>query len=293
MQLVWEERGRTYTASFKEVEKAFVKDVFRETAIRILELIDKPKSLSEIAEELNITPQTALYHLRRLRKANAVTVENGRFYRRISDAYGVILARKEAKGKTAPRYLERFFHPFAKNGVWTSKIVVGAPDPHGYYLQRARDGHYATVLGMFIGRYFDVRGFPVKVDTDVSYLWKEEDLVLIGGPVANTITFELVEERNVFFDVEKPWMLKGRKVYTAENVGLIAKVNLEDRWYLLLAGISALGTKASVMALTSHTEELLTKYDEGEFYWIVEGLDKDGDGTIDTVRVLEWGKVGN
>ena len=289
MRVIWEERGKTFTAPFSPVKKEVIGRIFSGTALRILEVLDKPRTLSEVAKEIGITPQTALYHLRRLKDAGVVVIESGKFYRRTGDAFGVILSRNEVRGTPVPRYLERFFHPFAQDGVWRSHVVVGAPDPHGYYLQRARDGHYATVLGMFLGKHFRTSGFPVKIDTDISYRWKEEDLVLIGGPVANTVSFELIEERNLFFDLDRPWMLKGRRVYTGENVGLIAKVSLDDRWYLLLAGVSALGTKASVMALTSHTDELLTNYKGGEYYWIVEGLDRDGDGTIDTIRLLEHG----
>ncbi len=289
MQLVWEEGGRRYVASFRPVGEGL-----SASALRILRLLDTPKTLAELAAEIGTTPQAVFYHVKRLRKAGLVRVvgKGGRqAYVRTADAYGVVFRRREAiPSAPVPRAIHRFFSPLVEDGRWTATIVVGAPDPHGMYLQRARDGHYAGALGFFLGRYFSFSGFPVRVDTDMLTEWQMRDLLLLGGPVSNVVSLELVERRKAFFDLDRPWMILGRRgQYTDQNVGIIAKLNVGNHWYILLAGVSALGTKASVYALIHGWEELLPKYRDGEYYWIVAGLDRDGDGQIDMTEVLEHG----
>ena len=289
VHLVWEERGKKLRADFHKLHPDVASSVLSPTAYRILQSLEEPKTLTDLAQELSLTPQAVLYHLKKLLRSGSVTKFPDGSYVRSADAYGVILKGREVAPAHVPRAIEEFFSPFAEGGMWRATIVVGVPDPHGYYLQRARDGHYVGVLGFFLGRYFSFKGFPVRVDTDVSYLWRERDLVLIGGPVSNTVTFELVEETGLFFDPERPWSLKGKKLHTEGNVGLVAKVEHGGRWYLLLAGISALGTKASILALSGYWESLLPSYPGGEYYWIVQGVDVNGDGEIDTITVLEHG----
>lgn len=293
MHVVWEQRGRRYVASFLPVDPSSSHAVLSPSAVRVLKALDVPRTLGELAKILGMTPQAVHYHLKRLVELGIVRVEGTaekKAYVRSADAYGVVLGRHEALQSHVPRPIERFFSPLARGGVFRSVIVVGAPDPHGFYLQRARDGHYSGVLGLFLGRYFAFSGFPVRVDTDILAGWDERDLLLVGGPVSNVISFELAEKTGRFFDLQRPWMIIGRRtVYTEQNVGIISKQRYRGHWYIMLAGVSALGTKAAVIALTQRWEELLTKYPGGEYYWIVQGMDKNGDGQIDLIKVLEQG----
>jgi hypothetical protein len=71
---------------------------------------------------------------------------------------------------------------------------------------------------------------------------------------------------------------------------MIAKVEnpwRRGKWILVLAGLHYPGTIASLLALTDHTDALLEGYDGGEMYRVVQGLDRDGDGRLDDVQVLE------
>jgi len=48
------------------------------------------------------------------------------------------------------------------------------------------------------------------------------------------------------------------------------------------------GTKACILGLTKYHKELLKNYD-GEKEWgvLIRGLDKDGDGKVDAIEVIE------
>jgi len=272
-----------------------------ETKLKILKAIaEQPKDLTTIAEEIGTTEQNAHYHLSSLVSAGVVSVIYGekKLYTLNADAFGYVLREgKPFRGKTTPGMIETFFRPLAEDGKLKANIVVGAPDPHGAFMQRARDGHYVGVLGLFLGQFFSFNDFPVMVDTDVrAERMLDKNLILLGGPAANTATWELLDQREIFFDVDNPWMIKGKKdVYGDDNYGLVAKFRNpydEENWILLLAGVRAIGTKAAVIALSNYWEQLLANYREGkEFYWIVQGFDRNADGHIDFIQLKEYGEV--
>jgi len=246
-----------------------------ETKLRILELLRSgPKDL-----------------------ADAVMEEKKR-YVLTSDAFGYIVgAGRPYRGRTTPGMVETFFYPLAEDGELRANIVVGAPDPHGAFMQRARDGHYVGVLGLFLGQFFAFRDFPVMVDTDVrAERLLGENLILLGGPAANTATWEILDQRKIFFDVDNPWAIRGKRdIYGDDNCGLVAKFRnpySEENWVILLAGVRAVGTKATVIALTNYWEQILSNYRKGkEYYWIVQGFDRNADGHIDFIQVKEYGEI--
>jgi len=93
---------------------------------------------------------------------------------------------------------------------------------------------------------------------------------------------------------DKYWKIDNKinnKKYIGENVGLITKlVNPYDKSksIILLSGLHLSGTKASTIAISEFSERILKQYIPGkEYYCVFEGLDRDSDGEIDDVRVLE------
>ncbi len=271
------------------------------TKLKILEALkEQPRTLGEIAEMLGTTEQNAYHHLRALADSGIVLVDYGerKRYRLGAEAFGYVLRMdRPFKGRTTPGAIDAFFKPLAEDGALKTNIVVGAPDPHGAFMQRARDGHYVGVLGLFLGRFFTFDNFPVMVDTDVrAERLLDKNLILLGGPAANTATWELLDQRKIFFDVDNPWMIRGKKdVYGDDNYGLVAKFRNpydENNWIILLAGVRAVGTKAAVIALTNYWEQILSNYREDrEFYWIVQGFDRNADGHIDFIQVKEYGEI--
>ena len=119
-------------------------------------------------------------------------------------------------------------------------------------------------------------------------------MILVGGPVANIITMELNGQLAVNFDWKQVWRMESSRTkrhYADEQVGLIAKVR--NPWnpshaVVLLSGLHAVGTMAAILGLTQSTDEVLEGYTQGEdFYRVVAGQDRDADGRLDAVSILE------
>jgi hypothetical protein len=96
----------------------------------------------------------------------------------------------------------------------------------------------------------------------------------------------------VNFDWDKNWFIQADKMrYLDENAGIIAKVKNpwdDSKSVIVLAGVRSIGTKACILALTQHHEKILEKYDRHkDFYCVVRGLDRDGDGQLDDIEILE------
>jgi len=167
--------------------------------------------------------------------------------------------------------------------------------PHGPFLSVAADGHYGFQLGLFLGRYVEMPSdFMVRLDVDVkSEKLFTANMILLGGPGTNIITAMVNNSLSIKFPEHNYWagVLTPRQTYTSEFVGIVAKTPNPfnpQKTVITLAGPRAAGTKAAVVALTQKWEELLSEYD-GREKWaaVVQGLDLDGDGKIDSVEVLE------
>jgi len=82
-----------------------------------------------------------------------------------------------------------------------------------------------------------------------------------------------------------------KRHYADEQVGLIAKVRSPwnpSRAVVLLGGLHAVGTMAAILGVTQSADDVLDGYKPGEdFYRVVAGQDRDADGRIDTVSILE------
>ncbi|MBS7647101.1 helix-turn-helix domain-containing protein [Candidatus Bathyarchaeota archaeon] len=270
----------------------------------------------QIAKQLGVHEQKVYYHVRKLAKAGAITVVRqegkkgaiAKYYRATSPAFGIELPNGyKTVGMVLPSWLEepvqKFFGEFLReDGVFNGKIVVGSPLPHGPFRTSARDGHYASHLALFLGQFARVpEDFTVKLDVDVKAEKEEKNnLILVGGPGTNLLTQELNEYLPIKFNMqpsEQGFLFGGLvsaktgRVYTADSVGLIAKIiNPWDssKWVIVLAGNKAVGTKACVLALTNFWKKTLEKYRDGEpFAAVIQGLDLDGDGKVDSVEVLE------
>ena len=119
-------------------------------------------------------------------------------------------------------------------------------------------------------------------------------MILVGGPVANIITMDLNPHLAVNFDWKQVWRMESsrtRRPYADEQVGLIAKVRNPwnpARVIVLLSGLHAVGTMAAILGLTRFADDVLDDFTPGEdFYRVVAGQDRDGDGRLDAVSVLE------
>lgn len=270
----------------------------------------------EIAKQLGLHEQKVYYHIRKLLKAEAITMTReekrkgatAKYYRAVSPAFGIEFKQgyrtiERLSLLCMDERIQRFFREFIKEGgAFEGKIVVGSPMPHGPFKTSARDGHYASHLTFFLGQFCKMPGeFAIKLDVDVKAEKEERNnLVLVGGPGTNLLAQELNDYLPIRFNMqssEQGFLFGGlvsektSRVYTADVVGLVAKiVNPWDRTkrVIVLAGNKAVGTKACVLALTDFWKKTLQNYSgEDAFARVIQGFDLDGDGKVDSIEVLE------
>jgi len=270
----------------------------------VQEVAKSPDYVSRLARRLKVHEQTVYYHVNRLRKAGVLRVASTERVKGsqsaslvpCAEAFAVALAGRgtTSMAPSAPEELRRFFADFSRDGALDAWIVMGAPTPHGPFLTAARDGPYAVQLGLTLGSFLAPRGgMQMLLDTDARGARMRENLIVIGGPVANIVTQELNPHLPVRFDWQQSWRLRSGDrgpSYVEEEVGLVAKIRNPadpDRWVLVLAGVHTAGTVAAILAVTERSRDLLRGHQGGAFTAVVRGLDRDGDGRIDDVAVIE------
>jgi DNA-binding transcriptional ArsR family regulator len=294
-----------------------LKSALNSLSWRILQLLSQREMYPmEMAKTLEIHEQKIYYHIRKLQKAGVVKVVReeekkgavAKYYKASFPALGVELPFGYRTIEIAPipemgGRMGEFLSPFLrKEGSFDGKIVVGSPDPHGPFKARARDGHYASYLTFYLGRFADLpEDFAIKLDVDVK-VEKEEsnNLILVGGPGTNLITQEINEFLPMRFNMmpsKHGFLLGGLiseetgNVYTGDTVGLVAKIVNpadEEKRIIVLAGNKAVGTKACVLALTRFWKETLKNFtNQQRFATVIQGFDLDGDGKVDSIEVLE------
>ncbi|MDG6223340.1 MAG: helix-turn-helix domain-containing protein [Candidatus Bathyarchaeota archaeon] len=300
-------------AVFEDPE--LLKTVLNKLSWKILELLSQTEMYPmEVAKKLGIHEQKVYYHIRKMWKAGVIKVVReeekkgavAKYYKASFPAMGIELPFGNQKIAKLPirnidEKIKQFLCPLITDNMFDGKIVVGSPDPHGPFKAKARDGHYAAYLTLFLGQFVDLpEDFVVKLDVDVK-AEKEEDnnLFLVGGPGTNLITQEFNKFLPINFNMipsDHGFVLGGlvsektKKVYTADTMGLIAKIPNpfnKEKTVIILAGNKAVGTKACVIALTKFWQKCLKKFDQQEFATVIQGFDLDGDGKVDSIEVLE------
>ncbi|HKM59728.1 MAG TPA: helix-turn-helix domain-containing protein [Candidatus Bathyarchaeia archaeon] len=283
---------------------------------KILTMLSKKEMYPlEIAKQLGMHEQKIYYHIRKLAKAGAITVDReekkkgatAKYYKTVSPAFGIEFPQgykpiQNMCTLSVDKQLQDFFREFISNGIFDGKIVVGSPQPHGPFKTSARDGHYAAHLALFLGQFAKMPSeFAVKLDVDVKVEKEEKNnLILVGGPGTNLLTQEINEylpTKFIMKSSEQGFLLGGLssektlQVYTSDVSGLIAKI--ANPWdntkrIIILAGNKAVGTKACVLALTNFWKKTLQKYKgQDKFAVVIQGFDLDGDGKVDSIEVNE------
>jgi DNA-binding transcriptional ArsR family regulator len=300
-------------AVFEDPER--LKSVLNKLSWKILQLLSEQEMYPmEVARKLKLHEQKVYYHIRKLTKAGAIKVVReeekkgavAKYYKAAFPAMGIELpfGYQRINGFAATSIDEKmksFLSPIIKDGGFDGKIVVGSPDPHGPFKAKARDGHYAAYLTLFLGQFVDLpEDFPIKLDVDVKAEKEESNnLILMGGPGTNLITQEFNEFLPIRFNMmpsEHGFLLGGlvsektQKVYTADNMGLIARIDNpwdKNKKVIVLAGNKAVGTKACVLAITKFWKKTLKNFGDEKFAVVIQGFDLDGDGKVDSIEVLE------
>ncbi len=282
-----EKNGKLYAIPAAEVKKFPGSPL----AMKILALLVKeglyPK---EISRRLKENEQKIYYHIRRMKKNGLVEVASmeeragavAKIYRLRNPAFFMRFG-EFAPAARIPKS-SSWLKPFVAGGRLNARIIVGSPDPHGPEKTRSRDAYYAVDLGLFIGTFLTGSGSSVCLDTEVTGM--EENMIVIGGPVVNRVTKKINGRMPVRFDEKKNiYSSLTRKTYRGDDFGLIVKLrNPFDgrKEILVIAGKRYSGTKAAILAFLRNFAEI-----EESNAHVVEGLDSDGDGIVDDVRIVE------
>ncbi len=286
-----------------------MKNLGNDIKIKIISLLDKkPMYPSELAVTMKTNEQNLYYHTNQMLKSGILEISERKEIRgtvakklRPSKMNFSFSLSKEWKdidtlSKTgANKKLESFLSKYMTDNLFDGSIVVGNPDPHGPFKARARDGHYAIDLAFFLGNILKIPDtFTTNLDVDIKIEEAKESIILVGGPVTNMHVSALNKHLPVKFSDDKPWGIiseRTNKRYSEETNGLITKIpnpfnNEKD--IIVIAGVSAVGTKAAVIAFTRHYHSLLQNFtDQKAWGAVINGFDLDGDGKVDSIELLE------
>lgn len=276
---------------------------------RILVLLSSgPKYPAEMARSLGAHHQTVYYHIGRLEKAGLITrvkseqIRGGEanLFALASDGYAVEFP---VKGEPLPtlrssgrsKALGMFFKEFFDDGEFDGWIVVGSPVQHGAAGTQARDGHYAVQLGFALGQFVNLPArFPVKLDVDLrAEKLLSSNLIVVGGPRNNVVAEELNPHLPLKFSQGGFWSAivdDEGKTYASELDCLVEKVqNPWDRTKtcVVIAGLTGAGTKAAIIGVCNQADELFERYRSGTYAALLRGVDRDGDGKVDSAQVLK------
>lgn len=309
-KLLFDPKSRGGTA--KRVLVSEKPDPFRPASGRVGQkilalLVDGPKYPAEMARALQAHHQTVYYHIGRLEKAGLIakvrseSIRGGEanLFALSADGYAVEFP---VKGESLPtlqsssrsRALGRFFKEFLHDGEFDGWVVVGSPLQHGGGGTQARDGHYAIQLGFALGQFVNLPSiFPIKLDVDVrAERLLGSNLVVVGGPRTNVVTEDLNPHLPIRFKQGGFWgsiVDDQGNSHTSEMDCIVAKVR--NPWNpamtcIVAAGLTGAGTKAAIIGICNFADLIFEKYRGGDYTSLLRGIDRDGDGKVDSVQVL-------
>lgn len=274
-----------------------------ELAVKIIgEIAKQPTCAMDIARRLKQNEQKIYYHLRKMRSAGIVRL-NGVEHRygmtaKMFELVSPVIAAKlyeagyevKSLNPAVDSSVSEFFSPFIKDGKLDSKIIVGDPYPHGEYDAPANEGSFLIDLLLLFGGLIKDLKFPAySLDTEVKNSDLKNNLILIGNTRTNIIINKMNGNIAIKFD-ESGNLISKDSIYSDPRTGIILKCAnpfSKNKKILMIGGVRTRGLRTSVIALTQCFDTIADKRADGDFVRIVEGYDKDGDGIIDSIKVLE------
>ncbi|MBI4014695.1 MAG: S-layer protein [Candidatus Aenigmarchaeota archaeon] len=250
-------------------------------------LAKRPSYAKEIARALGEEEQKIYYHVRGLEKLKLIKKQRERImggavarYYALSSPSFFVRFGEFSPASVIPQE-SAFLYPLIEHGRLNACIVLGSPDPHGPEGARARDAYYAVDLALFLGSHLMESAPSVVLDTDIDREGMKGNLIIVGGPVTNRVAKIMNDSLPVRFAGKDVYSSATKKMYKSENTGIIVKTKNplnKESTVLLLAGKRHAGTKAAILALYRSF---------AKNYAVVEGIDSDGDGIVDDVKILE------
>lgn len=307
MRIVTRAKGEISSLPAKELNISQIKALGSDLAQKILfNIADKPNYPKALAKKMKVHEQKIYYHIRNLEKAGVIQTAKteivhgakANFYSLAEPSFVIRFKKFETTQKISE--LEEqpvsFLEPFIENGKLNALVIVGSPDPHGPEKARSRDGYYAIDLALFLGTFLEsLPCLHVRLDTEVRTEDLQNNLILVGGPVVNTITGKINNKLPVKFDKKNNWAISSgvsKKIYHSDESGVIEKIKNpfnSKKQILLVAGKRYTGTKAVMIAFLKYFKEIISgnKFNNKIMAKVVEGIDMDADGQVDDVEILE------
>jgi len=266
---------------------------------KILSLLkNKEMYPMEIAKVLRMNEQTIYYHIKKLSKMKIIKPTRKIFVGGIKATYFSLSSdafffkvREFKRIIKIPQKLPKILKGIIENGNLISKIVVGSPISHGDFGTFSRDIESVSDLSLFIGSFLEVPNIATIRDTMVKNI--KQNLIIVGGPRVNGIMKKMNSKLPIFFD--KNWKIVSTlsgKTYSGDNIGIIMNIEnpfIKKNRVLIVSGKSHRGTKSSIISLIKHFEKIgeKNKFSKKYIAHVVRGMDKDYDGIIDDVEILE------
>ncbi len=307
MLVIEKAKGRIVSLPAKELSPGQAKHLTSSLARRILvELARKQAYPMDLAKKLKVNEQKIYYHIRKLEKARIIEVAKteivqgtqANFYSVVQPAFVVRFREFEETRRIAGMEEEpiSFLEPFIEDGQLNATVIVGSPDPHGPEKARSRDGYYGIDLALFLGTFVNsITRLNVKLDTEARTEDLKNNLIIVGGPVINTVTAKINSKLPVRFDKQNNWDVKSTvsgKTYHTDETGIIVKARNPfnpKKYVLVVAGKRYAGTKAVMIAFIKKFNEIIkgNNHNNKIDAKVVEGVDLDSDGIVDDAEVLE------
>jgi hypothetical protein len=272
---------------------------------KIFRAFSKPSCPMDVSRELGIHEQKVYYYINKLKAAGLIkelkTEQRhgalARFYQATNECIAIATGnvKFESLPVKSPEKAGQLF-PFVEDGKLNATIVVGSPDPHGPWKARASDACCAIDFALFMGSFSSGEGLPnYRLDVEVRDKVMKGNMVLIGGPTVNMITREVNASLPVYVDADNERDIVSRvtgKSYNGDECGMVSIIKNPanpQKKIMVLAGKRFAGTRAAVLAVVKHLDELMegNVHDRKIKSRVVKGFDMDGDGIIDTAEFLE------
>ena len=309
--IVEQKNGKIFSLITKLLEPKHLKVALSPLAWKILKtLAENPSYPKEIGEKLKMNEQKVYYHIRNLEKAGLIEKLReekrqgalAKFYTLTDYAFTVLLKPLEESQKVfqLKKEYKNFLEPFITDGKFNALIIIGSPEPHGQTKSRGKDV-FTIDLGLFFGTFLNyIPEFSTKLDTEVNEADLKNNLILIGGPGINIITQKVNSKLPISFQrirEKENWYsafhsnISGKDYTEEENAIIVKTKNPFDKTkdILVIAGRRSYGTRAAILAFLKNFDEICkgNSYDHKVFARVVEGIDKNSDGVVDSVEFLE------
>jgi DNA-binding PadR family transcriptional regulator len=310
--LVEEEDGEISSLHARVMKPSELKSALSPLAWKIMELLaERPYYPKEMSKKMKIHEQKIYYHIRNLEKAKLVEIVREerrqgaitKYYSITEPAFALMLKPMEHSSKIFKIKDEQreFLEPFIQDGKFNALFVLGSHEPHGPTKEVGHDGVYAANMALFFGSFLNyVPKASVKFDTEIKKTSMKSNLILIGGPAVNSIIADInsklpirfgkVQYKNNYYDSFHSNL--SNKTYSDENYGLIVKIRNpydKEKSILVIGGRKFKGTRAAMLAFLTKFDGICSgnKFDKKVFAKVVDGLDLDNDGEVDSVEFIE------